>query len=136
MTQTASDTDALQPLRARNTLIRTVRTLLKGTGLDIRELANELVISHPGHPEHGRIYITYTTGDVSHRRTIWDYLGHLDGYGSTDPDTEACVNADTITAALAGLAAVTAALLAGTLAVGALARRLPDRLDPLRGLEH
>jgi hypothetical protein len=42
----------------------------------------------------------------------------------------------TITAALAGLAAVTAALLAGTLAVGALARRLPDRLEPLRGLEH
>jgi hypothetical protein len=41
----------------------------------------------------------------------------------------------TITAALAGLAAVTVALVAGTLAVGALARRLPDRLDPLRGLE-
>jgi hypothetical protein len=41
----------------------------------------------------------------------------------------------TVTAALAGLAAVVVALLAGTLAVGALARRLPDRLDPLRGLE-
>jgi hypothetical protein len=40
----------------------------------------------------------------------------------------------TITAAFAGLAAVIVALLAGTLAVGSLARRLPDRLDPLRGL--
>jgi hypothetical protein len=102
MTQTVSDTDALQPFRDRNTLIRTVRTLLKGTGLEIRELANELVISRPGHPESGRIYITYATGDVSHRRTIWDYLGCLNGYGSTDPDAEARVNADAIISALGG----------------------------------
>jgi hypothetical protein len=39
----------------------------------------------------------------------------------------------TIAAALAGLAAVVVALLVGVLAVGALAGRLPDRLDPLRG---
>jgi hypothetical protein len=100
MTPTASDTNTLQSFRDRNTLMRTVRALLKGSGLDIRELADTLVISHPGHPEYGRIYITYATGEVSHRRTIWDYLGCLDGYGSTDPDAEACVNADAIINAL------------------------------------
>jgi hypothetical protein len=50
MTHAAGDKSAFQPIRARNTLTHTVRTLLKGTGLDIRELASELVISHPGHP--------------------------------------------------------------------------------------
>jgi hypothetical protein len=86
--------DALQALRARNTLVQTVRALLQGTGLDIRELASELVISHPGHPEYGRIYITYTKGEVSPRRCTWDYLGHLDGYGPTDPEAEPHLTAD------------------------------------------
>lgn len=103
MTQTASETDVIRSLRARNALVRAVRTLLKGTGLEIRELAYQLVISHPGHPEYGRIYISYSNGDVTHRRTLWDYLGHLDGYGSTEPDAEPCVNADAIIRALGGL---------------------------------
>jgi hypothetical protein len=102
MTQPAGDSSAFQPVRARNTLIHTVRTLLKGTGLDIRELASELVISHPGHPEHGRIYITYAHAEVTHRRTTWHYLGYLDGYTSTDPDAEPGIDAPTITAALTG----------------------------------
>jgi hypothetical protein len=67
-----SETDPHQALRARNTLIHTMRTLLKGTGLDIRELASELVISLPGfRREHVRIYITHSNGDVSHRQTTW-----------------------------------------------------------------
>ena len=55
---------------------------LKGTGLEIRELARELVISNPGHPGQGRIYVTYATGEVSHRRVVWDYLGCIDGHGN------------------------------------------------------
>lgn len=102
MTQPARDGSAFQPIRARNTLIHTVRTLLRGTGLDIRELASELVISSPGHPEHGRIYITYAHAEVSHRRTTWDYLGPFDGYASTDPDAEPGIDAHTITATLTG----------------------------------
>lgn len=102
MTQTPSEPDALQTLRTRNALVRAVRTLLKGGGLDIRELANELVISVPGHPEHGRIYITYAKGEISLRRCTWQYLGYLDGYGPTDPDAEPSLTAEKIIAALTG----------------------------------
>lgn len=98
----AGEGGAFQPIRARNTLVRTVRTLLKGTGLDIRELASELVISRPGHPEHGRVYITYAHAEVTHRRITWEYLGYLDGYGSADPEAEPGIDARTISAALTG----------------------------------
>lgn len=96
MTQTTSETNELQPLPDRNALISAVRTMLKGSGLDIRELANQLVISRPGYPEHGRIYITYAHGEVSHRRTIWDYLGYLDRIADTSLDAEPRVNIQTI----------------------------------------
>ncbi|HEY3953683.1 MAG TPA: hypothetical protein VGM53_09925 [Streptosporangiaceae bacterium] len=96
MTQTTSKRNELQAFRDRNALIRAVRTMLRGSGLDIRELADRLVISYPGHPEHGRIYVTYAHGEVSHRRTIWDYLGRLDGIASTSPDAEPCVDIQTI----------------------------------------
>jgi hypothetical protein len=102
MTQTPNEPDSVQALRARNTLIRTVRTQLKGSGLDIRELTSHLVISDPGHPDHGRLYITYANGDASLRRYTWKYLGHLDGYGSTDPDAEPTLSAEQIIATLTG----------------------------------
>lgn len=91
---------AIDAFRARNTLVAAVRTQLKGTGLDIRELASELVISYPGHPEHGRIYITYTRGEVSHRRTLWSYLGCVGSpaSGGTGPR----VSTDAIIATLTG----------------------------------
>jgi len=62
------------------------------------------VVSHPGHSERGRVYITYATGDVSHKRTIWDYLGRLDGYGRPDPDAEPPVDTAAIITALSGRA--------------------------------
>jgi hypothetical protein len=92
----------LQAVRARTTLVRTVRTRLRGSGLDIRELANNLAISIPGHPEQGRIYITYSGGEVSLRRCTWEYLGYLDGYGSNDPEAEPCLTTDNIIGALTG----------------------------------
>ena len=63
MTQPAQDENAVHPFRARNQLIQAVRTRLKSTGLDVRERARELVISKPGHPDQGRIYITYRSGE-------------------------------------------------------------------------
>ncbi|HEY3958111.1 MAG TPA: hypothetical protein VGM53_32495 [Streptosporangiaceae bacterium] len=102
MAQIPRDTDAIQASRARNTLIRTVRALLKGTGLDIRELTNHLVISHRGHPDHGRIYVPYANGDGSLRRCTWDYLGHFDGYVSSDPEAEPPLTAEKIIATLTG----------------------------------
>lgn len=101
MTQIPSDTGALQALRARSALIQTVRTRLKGSGLDIRELTSHLVISQPGHPDHGRIYVNYANGDASLRRCTWEYLGHLDGYGPTDPEAEPSLNTERIIATLA-----------------------------------
>lgn len=102
MTQAEGETDVLAALRARNALVRAVREGLKGTGLDVRELVKELVISNPGHPENGRIYIPYTSAEVSLRRPIWEYLGYLEGYGSDEKDPELRVDADRIIRALGG----------------------------------
>jgi|SRR5580658_2359970 hypothetical protein len=103
MTQTAAgEMDAFAQIRTRNELARTVRAALKGSGLDIRERATKLAISNPGHPENGRIYIKFVTAEVSHQRTEWDYLGHLDGHGSSDPDGEPPVDTERIIAALGG----------------------------------
>jgi hypothetical protein len=102
MTQPASNPDALADFRARNTLIHQVRDQLKGTGLDIRELAKELAVSNPGHPEKGRLYINCATGEVSHRLPVLGYLGYLNGYGGDrDPD-EPRVDADKIVSTLTG----------------------------------
>jgi hypothetical protein len=70
--------------------------------LDIRELANELVISNPGHPEQGRIYVTYATGEVSHRQTLWDYLGYFEGHGRHNEDADESVSAEKIIRTLTG----------------------------------
>jgi hypothetical protein len=102
MTHQPGEPDAVRALRARNTLIRTVRTGLKGSGLDTRELTSHLVISDPGHPDHGRVYITYVNADASLRRCTWDYLGVLDGYGGTDPGAEPGLTAEQIIAILTG----------------------------------
>jgi hypothetical protein len=83
-------------------LIQNVRARLRGSGLDTRELTSHLVISFPGHPDHGRIYINYTNGDASLRRCTWEYLGQLDGYGSTGPETEPGLSAEQIIATLTG----------------------------------
>lgn len=96
MTQPAGDADAMTQARARNLLIRKVRDQLKGHRLEIRELARQLVISSPGHPEQGRIYLSYTTGAVSHRRTVWQYLGHFTGHSSDPTPDDPTVDLDTI----------------------------------------
>jgi hypothetical protein len=96
MIQTSSDTDPFAAIRARNQLVRSVRDQLKGKGLDIRELDKELVISFPGHPENGRLYLNLATGEVSHRRTIWEYLGYFDGHGQDIDSEEPTVDVQTI----------------------------------------
>ena len=82
---------------------RIVGELLRGTVLEIRELTHHLVISNPRDPDKGRIYIAYTTGEVSHRLITWDYFGPLQGYEpNDDPDREPAVNAAKIIATLTG----------------------------------
>jgi hypothetical protein len=94
---------AIQICHARGTLRNIVGDLLRGSGLEIRELAHHLVISNPRDPDRGRIYIAYATGEVSHRLVTWDYFGPLHGYEpDDDPDREPAVDAAKIIATLIG----------------------------------
>jgi hypothetical protein len=98
MTPIPGDTPALRAFRARNQLIQHIKDALKGRGLDTRERVKDLVISHPGHPERGRVHITLASGEASHARTVWEYLGHVEGHGpGREPDDEPRVDADLIT---------------------------------------
>lgn len=97
MTQPVSKTEALAAVRARNGLVRKVREALHGKDLYVRERDKELVITRRGHPDKGRVYINLATGEASHCRTLWDYLGYLPGYGSGDID-QPSVDTDAIVA--------------------------------------
>ncbi|HEY1918587.1 MAG TPA: hypothetical protein VGH27_23685 [Streptosporangiaceae bacterium] len=85
--------DSLQSFRIRNRLIRDVRAGLKGTRLETRELTDRLAICNPRDTELGRIYVNYARAEVSLRRTVWEYLGCLQGYGSSDPEAEPGIDA-------------------------------------------
>jgi hypothetical protein len=86
---------------ARGVLRQQVEGLLQGSGLQIHELTRHLAISNPRDPGTGRIHISYTTGEVSLKRTSWDFLGPLQGYEpDDDPDREPSVDAATIIATL------------------------------------
>jgi hypothetical protein len=108
MTHAPDEMTSVQNVRARGALRRIVDDLLRGSGLEIRELAHHLVISNPTEPrdpDKGRIYINYTTGEVSHRLTTWNYFGPLQGYEpNDDPDREPAVDATKIIATLTGQA--------------------------------
>jgi hypothetical protein len=98
---------AVRECRARNMLCKQVRRLLAGSGLEIRELARELVIINPRDPHRGRIHVNYKTGEVSWSKTTWDYWGYLDGCGSApdgSADGEAVIGASRIISALSGSA--------------------------------
>jgi len=100
-TAAAPAPDPCAAVRARSQLIDRVRADLRGTGLDVRDRNSALVISHPGHPDHGRIYVTYSTGEVSLSRPVWQYLGRLRGHPhDDDPAADPTVDAAAIVAAL------------------------------------
>jgi len=93
----------VEKLRARNALRQKVQALLRGSGLEIRELAHALAIFNPRDPDRGRIHVTYASGEASWKRVSWEYLGPLPGYEpDDDPDREPSVDAAKIIAALAG----------------------------------
>jgi hypothetical protein len=103
MTHPPDEPTGIQKLQARTALRKKLETLLRGSGLEIRELASNLAICNPGDPDKGRIYVGYVSGDVSHKRTLWSYLGPLQGYEpSDDPDREPAVDAATIITTLTG----------------------------------
>jgi hypothetical protein len=85
---------------ARDRARQAVAKLLKGSGLRVRELTYELVITNPRDPEKGQVHIAYQDGFVSWERVTWDHWGQLETLAD---GTEAQVGAtkiiDTLTAA-------------------------------------
>ncbi|HEY3732798.1 MAG TPA: hypothetical protein VGL63_02675 [Streptosporangiaceae bacterium] len=75
---------ALELLRARTALRAQMASMLAGHGLEIRDLARDIVITNPRDPEKGRVYVGCSDGEVSWKRTVWDHFGPLAG-----PDAEA-----------------------------------------------
>jgi hypothetical protein len=87
--------------RARSVLHLQVAAMLRGSGMEIRELTSHLAVRNPAAPDQGQIQIGYATGEVSCRRTTYEYLGPLQGYErDDDPDREPSVDAATIISTL------------------------------------
>jgi hypothetical protein len=89
MTQPPVRLNGVEICHARNLLRQELQALLRGSGLEIRDRVRNLAIHNPHAPDNGRIYISYTTGDVTWQRTTWDYLGPLQGHEpDDDPDRD------------------------------------------------
>jgi hypothetical protein len=73
---------------ARERARQAVAELLKGSGLRVRELTYELVITNPRDPERGQVHIAYQDGFVSWERVTWDHWGQLETLAG-DTDTQA-----------------------------------------------
>ena len=58
--------------------------MLAGSGLEMRELDNGLVILNPKYPERGQVHIAYDDCYVSWERVTWDYWGVLEGFEQGD----------------------------------------------------
>lgn len=86
---------------ARSVLRQQVATMLRGSGMEIRERASHLAVTNPANLEKGQIQIGYASGEVSCRRITYQYLGPLQGHErNDDPDREPAVDAATIIRAL------------------------------------
>jgi hypothetical protein len=102
MASSVSEPGTVQTCRARNRLRQDLEVLVSGTGLRIRELTNELVITNPRDLEKGQIHVAYSDGYVSWERTVWEYLGNLQGYGNETGEAVLGVSIEKILARLGG----------------------------------
>jgi hypothetical protein len=81
---------AVELCRLMNTTRQTVTELLRGSGLQIKELTAGLVICNPRDPERGQVHVAYADGQVSWERVAWDFWGALEGLArSTDTTVSA-----------------------------------------------
>lgn len=97
MESTPSKPTAVELCRLMSKTQQTVADLLRGSGLQIKELSAGLAISNPRDPEKGQVHIAYADGHVSWERVIWDFWGALEGLGD---GTETAVSAARIIHAL------------------------------------
>jgi hypothetical protein len=84
---------------ARDRAQRAVAELLKDSGLRVRELTYELVVTNPRDPEKGQVHIAYQNGFVSWERVMWDYWGQLETLAD---DTATQISAAKIISTLTG----------------------------------
>ena len=69
---------------ARDRARRAVAAVLKVSGLRVRELTYELVITNPKDPDKGQVHVAYEDGFVSWERVVWDHWGQLESYAGAN----------------------------------------------------
>jgi hypothetical protein len=84
----------------RNAACKMVSAMLDGSGLTVRPLKYELVITNPAARDKGQVRVEYATGHVSRRRTVLDHWGLLQGFAADDDADERYVGLDKILQAL------------------------------------
>ena len=91
---------SLQPTIDKGQTRRMVAAMVDGSGLKIRALKHDLVITNPDDPERGRIYVEYANGYVTWERMVYEYWGPLQGYTDEDNPTRAGIGSNRILEAL------------------------------------
>lgn len=86
----------------KHAVIRSVSKMLAGTECKIVPGENELVISIPQAPQHGRIHIEYQTGVVTLLRGELAPCGVLKGYEANENENTTHVGADLLKEILRG----------------------------------
>jgi hypothetical protein len=85
----------------KNATMQILRVMLDGSGLKVRALKSEFVITNPDAPDKGEIRIGYASGYVSWRRVLWEHWGPLQGFLDEEkPTTEHHIGADKILSTL------------------------------------
>lgn len=56
-----------------------VGKLVDGSGLQVRELANGLVIMNPLDLDRGHVHVAFADGYVCWERSVWEYWGMIEG---------------------------------------------------------
>jgi hypothetical protein len=66
----------------RDRVKQLVAKLVGGTGFEVQELANGLVIRNPRDPERGQVHVAFADDYVCWERVVWDFCGTIEGFGS------------------------------------------------------
>jgi hypothetical protein len=96
------DTNKLTAVELAKRMSKTrqvVSELLSGSGLHVRELTSELVVTNPGDPERGQVHIAFADGYVCWERVIWEYWGEL---AELNDQAEKVISIERIVKALKG----------------------------------
>jgi hypothetical protein len=71
----ADEREQEEKARTKERIKEAVARLVEGTGLQVRELPRELVITNPDDPENGQLHVDFKHGYMSWERVVWDFWG-------------------------------------------------------------